>query len=94
VIEGVTATGSKSTITMDAGTIGNEKPIVVTSEEWFSPDLKVLIQTKHSDPRTGDTSYRLTNIVQAEPARTLFEVPPDYTLQESAIRRQGPSPQQ
>ena len=46
--------------------------------------------TKHSDPRSGDTTYRLTNVVQAEPARSLFEVPADYTLKDSAIRRQSP----
>ena len=46
--------------------------------------------TKHSDPRTGETSYRLSNVVQTEPARTLFEVPGDYKIQESGIRRQPP----
>ena len=36
----------------------------------------------------SDTIYRLTGIVRAEPARSLFDLPPDYTLHESAIRRQ------
>jgi hypothetical protein len=93
VVEGVAATGTRMTTTIPAGSIGNEQPIVVVSEQWFSPELKVLVLTKHSDPRSGETTYRLTNIAQSEPARSLFEVPPDYTLRESSIRRQSPMQQ-
>ena len=90
VIEGVVATGTRTTTTIAAGAIGNEQPILIVSEQWFSPDLKVLVMTKHNDPRSGETIYRLTNIVQTEPARSLFEVPADYTLKDSVIRRQSP----
>ncbi len=89
-IEGVIATGTRTTTTIPAGSIGNEQPIVIVSEQWFSSELQVLIMTKHSDPRTGETSYRLSNVVQTEPARTLFEVPGDYKIQESGIRHQPP----
>jgi hypothetical protein len=89
-IEGVIATGTRMTTTIPAGAIGNDQPIVIVSEQWFSSDLQVLIMTKHSDPRTGETSYRLSNVVQTEPARSLFEVPGDYKIQESGIRRQPP----
>ena len=87
-IEGVTATGTRTTTEIPAGAIGNEQPIRIVSEQWFSPELQVLVLTKHTDPRSGETTYRLTGIVRAEPARSLFDVPADYTLQESAIRRQ------
>ena len=85
-IEGVAATGTRSTTTIAAGAIGNLQPIKVVAEQWFSPDLQVLVLTKHSDPRTGETTYRLQSIVRAEPDRSLFAVPPDYTLKESRIR--------
>jgi hypothetical protein len=87
-IEGVVATGTRTTTEIPAGAIGNEQPIKIVSEQWFSPELQVLVMTRHSDPRAGETTYRLTGVVRAEPPRSLFEVPPDYTLQESAIRRQ------
>jgi len=93
VIEGVLATGTRSTTVIPAGMIGNDKPINVVSEQWVSEDLQVLVMTKHSDPRSGDTNYRLTNVVQAEPHKSLFEVPPDYTFRESVIRRQIPQEQ-
>jgi hypothetical protein len=82
VIEGVVAEGTRSTITIPAGTIGNEQPIKVVSERWTSPELKVLVQSRQLDPRFGETTYRLTNIARAEPSPSLFEVPPDFTLVE------------
>jgi hypothetical protein len=77
-IEGVTARGTRTTTVIPAGAIGNDQPIRIVSEEWFSPDLQVLVLTKHSDPRSGDTSYTLSGIIRAEPDRSLFEVPADY----------------
>ena len=87
-IEGVAATGSRSTTTIPAGAIGNLQPLKVVAEQWFSSDLGVLVMTKHSDPRVGETTYRLQSIVRAEPDRSLFTIPPDYTLKESGIRPQ------
>jgi hypothetical protein len=88
-IEGVEAEGTRSTVTFPAGTFGNERPISIVSERWYSPELQTVVMTKHSDPRFGETNYRLTNINRSEPARTLFEVPSDYTLktEESHPRR-------
>jgi TonB family protein len=79
-IEGVEAEGTRTTVTFPAGTFGNERPINIVSERWYSPELQTIVMTKHSDPRFGETNYRLTNINRSEPARTLFEVPSDYTL--------------
>jgi hypothetical protein len=87
VIEGVNVDGRKTTMTIPAGKVGNEQPLTITSEEWRSPELGILVLTRHSDPRTGESSYRLTNIIRAEPDRSLFIVPPDYTVKETGIRR-------
>jgi hypothetical protein len=86
MLEGVPATGTRSTTTIPAGAIGNLQPIKIVSEQWLSPDLQVLVMTKHSDPRSGETTYRLQSIVRAEPDRSLFTVPADYTMKESGIR--------
>jgi hypothetical protein len=88
MVEGVMAVGTRSTTEIAAGAIGNEQPIKIVSEQWFSPELQVLVQTKHTDPRVGETVYRLIGIVRAEPAHALFDLPPDYTLKESVIRRE------
>ncbi len=86
-VEGVAATGTRTTTTIAAGAIGNLQPIKIVSEQWFSADLQVLVLTKYSDPRTGETTYRLANIVRAEPDRSLFTVPPDYTVKGSGMRQ-------
>jgi hypothetical protein len=90
VIEGVRARGTRTTTTIAAGAIGNEQPITVVSEQWFSPELEVLVMTRHSDPRVGETTYRLSNIVRAEPDRGLFQAPGDYTIKEPVIMRRPP----
>jgi len=76
--EGVKAEGTMTSHTIPAGQIGNERPIVITTERWFSPDLFVVVYAKTSDPRAGDTIYRLTNIKRGEPSPDLFKVPSDY----------------
>src|SRR5215467_6892277 len=80
VIEGVRVEGIRRTSTIAAGTIGNERAIVVTTEEWTSPELKVLVLSEHSDPRTGTSTYKLVNLKRAEAAASLFQVPADYTV--------------
>lgn len=81
-IEGVEAEGTRTTVTIPAGEIGNERPIEIVSESWYSPELQLVVMTRHSDPRTGETTYKLTNINRSEPARSLFEVPPGYTVKD------------
>lgn len=86
-IEGVMATGSRTTTVVPAGQIGNAQEIRVISEQWFSDDLQVLVMTRHSDPRSGENTYRLRNIVRAEPDPSLFAPPADYTVQDRGVRR-------
>jgi hypothetical protein len=82
-IGGVEAEGTRSTVTIQAGEIGNERPIEIVSERWYSPELQVIVMTRHSDPRFGENTYQLTNISRTEPARELFEVPAGYTVKEA-----------
>lgn len=88
-IEGVEAEGTRSTVTIPAGEIGNDRVIEIVNERWYSPELQTVVMTRHSDPRFGESSYRLTNIDRSEPARSLFEVPGDYTLK---LKSGGPMP--
>src|SRR5262245_37496153 len=40
-IEGVTAEGTRATLTIPAGEIGNTLPIEVVDETWYSPELQI-----------------------------------------------------
>ncbi len=88
-IEGVEAEGTRSTIIIPIGQIGNDQPIDIISERWYSPTLQTVVMTKYNDPRFGTRSYRLTNIKLEEPPRTLFVVPSDYTVEEGNYRDRG-----
>jgi hypothetical protein len=82
IIEGVEAEGTRTTVTIPAGQIGNELPLDTVSERWYSNELKTVVLTTRKDPRSGETSYRLTNLRRGEPARQLFEVPGDFKVTE------------
>jgi len=97
VIEGVEAEGTRSIMTIPAGQAGNELPIQVVSESWFSAELQAVVMSKHSDPRMGETVYRLTGINRSEQLGSLFEVPADYKVEEGGpviqrFRQRKPEP--
>jgi hypothetical protein len=79
-IAGVHARGTRVTTTIPAETMGNEQPITVTSEDWYSPELKVTVMTKLNDPRGGELSTRFTSVNASEPDRSLFTVPGGYRV--------------
>lgn len=86
-IDGVSANGTLVTRTIPAGAIGNQKPIVITTERWYSPDLQIVVMTKTSDPRMGEFVRQLTNIQRTEPDASLFQVPADYTIAQGPAKR-------
>jgi hypothetical protein len=88
-IEGVRTTGRKMTSTIPTGQIGNDRPIEITEERWESPELRVLIYSRFSDPRTGIVEFKLTNINRSEPPADLFTVPSDYTVIEPGAGGRG-----
>ena len=82
MVEGVNAEGTRYVSTIEAGAIGNDRPIQIASDSWYSADLQMVIMSKHSDPRTGDESFRVTNISRGEPAAYLFQLPVGYQISE------------
>ena len=79
-MQGVSVNGVRTTRTIAAGEIGNDRPIDIVTEVWTSPELKTIIYSKRSDPRMGDQTFQLTNIVRSEPDASLFTVPADFKL--------------
>ena len=93
-VEGVKATGRRTTTVIPAGRIGNDRPIQIIDEQWESPELNLLLSSRFSDPRTGVVEYRLTNISRTEPRADLFAVPAGYTeVNTPGLRTGGPAAQ-
>jgi len=85
-MEGLAVDGTRTTLTVPAGQIGNDQPLQVVTETWYSADLQTVVLSRRTDPRTGETVTRLTNVSRAEPAHSLFEVPADFKVSESQNR--------
>lgn len=93
MLQGIEAEGTRTTVTIPAGAMGNAQAIQIVSERWYSPALGVVVMSTRSDPRLGETTYQLTNVNLAEPAASLFQVSSDYTVTErSRTARHAPPP--
>lgn len=79
VMEGLSVEGTRTTVTIPAGAMFNERTIEIVSEKWFSPDLQMVIMSKRTDPRMGETVYTISKINRANPELSLFQVPAGYT---------------
>lgn len=89
LIEGVLAEGTRLTVTIPAGEFDNEQPLEITHEQWYAPDLHIVVLMKHNDPRFGQTIFRLTNIMRDEPTADQFEVPAGYKIVDDSVRPRG-----
>ena len=87
-IAGVSAEGVRLTTTIPAEAMGNERPIEITRERWFSPELQIVLRSKQDDPRFGVTTYEVTKLDRDNPAHSLFQIPRDYQI------RKAPEPPQ
>jgi hypothetical protein len=86
---GVMAEGTRTTVTIPQGQIGNNRDIRVVNERWYSKDLQMMVKSINSDPRFGVTSYEMTNISLAAPDPMLFKIPTGYTITEGGGRGRG-----
>ena len=85
-MEGLPVEGRRVTMTIPAGQMGNDQPIQIVTETWFSPDLQTVVLSKRTDPRSGETVTRMVNVSRSEPSRMLFEVPADDKVGEAPAR--------
>lgn len=88
-IGGVEAEGTRETLTIPAGTSGNEKALEIVSERWYSPELQVVVLSRRRDPRHGETTQALTDITRGEPDAALFELADGYAIEEPGADRFG-----
>lgn len=79
-IDAFLAQGIRTTTIYPVGSFGNDGPVTVTNEAWRSPELQIVLLSKVSDPRSGDTVTRLTNISRSQPDPSLFQVPAGYQV--------------
>jgi hypothetical protein len=89
VLEGLLVKGTRMTDSIPAGTIGNERQIDIVTERWYSADIDAMVLERYLDPRVGETSYRLVNVVRGEPSPSLFQVPQGYEVKAPEMPQAG-----
>lgn len=81
-IDGLVSTGTRTTVTIPIGEIGNDQPLAIVNEKWTSTDLQMVVQSMRTDPRMGTVNFALQNVSRSEPDASLFTVPSNYTVQD------------
>ena len=89
VLEGLLVKGTRMTDTIPAGTIGNDRQIDIVTERWYSEEIDAMVLERYSDPRFGETSYKLVNVVRGEPSPDLFQVPQGYEIRAAEMPQAG-----
>lgn len=89
-INGFVAKGTRITRVFPAGQMGNEQPITIVTERWYSDGLKSVVRIKQTDPRNGETLTELTNVATGDPDPALFQIPSDYTVEDPPNLRSAP----
>ena len=84
IILGFRVHGTRVITTLPPGEIGNAGPIDIVSEQWFSPDLELVMRSMHRDPWGGEFTTTVTKVSRGEQAAWLFQVPARYKIIDAA----------
>lgn len=86
-LNGVEAEGRRVRFRIPAGAVGNATETEATHETWIARDLKILVKSSTKNPLIGEHNFRVIELMRSEQPASLFEVPSDYTIQESGVVR-------
>jgi hypothetical protein len=81
-IDGLDVVGTRETISINAGVVGNSEPLITTREFWYSPDLQVNLLVTRKDPREGTQVIRVVDLSRSEPDPAIFQVPAGFVVQD------------
>jgi hypothetical protein len=96
-IQGIEARGRRHTTTIPAGAMGNDAPLVSTSEIWTALTVGLnglLVRETRNDPRQGKTTRELMNLTPGDPDPATFQPPEGYeivTKDSSGCQDQAPA---
>jgi hypothetical protein len=76
--------GTRIVTTLPAGEIGNDRPIDIVSEQWYSPDLELVMRNMHRDPWAGEFTTTVTKISRGEQPAWRFQIPAQYKIVDDA----------
>lgn len=80
IVNGLDAVGTRETRTLNSGAIGNDRPIAMVKEFWYSPQLGINLYVKRVDPRHGTQLFNVIDISLTEPDPKQFALPAGFTV--------------
>jgi hypothetical protein len=81
-VDDLNVVGTRETLTINAGVIGNNQPVVTTREFWYSSDLEINLSVTRKDPREGTQVIQLIDLSRSEPDPSLFRVPSEFVIED------------
>ncbi|PSH05705.1 MAG: hypothetical protein CXZ00_00765 [Acidobacteria bacterium] len=83
-ILGFVAHGTRVITTLPAGQIGNDRPIDIISEQWFAPEVALVMRSMHRDPWAGEFTTTVAKVTRRDQPAALFEIPENYKIIDAA----------
>jgi hypothetical protein len=78
--QGLDTHGYRETTTINAGVLGNDKPMVAIREFWYSTLLGLNLISTVDDPQSGKQVFTVKDLSTSEPEPSFFEVPAEYKI--------------
>jgi uncharacterized protein YecT (DUF1311 family) len=80
MMDGLRVTGTRETRTFNPGAFGNDKPVVVTKEIWYSPQLQFNLSVTRLDPRNGNQKLNVVDLKLGDPGQEWFAMADGYRM--------------
>ncbi|HKV61074.1 MAG TPA: hypothetical protein VJO16_04110 [Candidatus Acidoferrum sp.] len=79
-IGGIETVGTRETTIIPANSIGNNSPLMLKREFWYSPQLGVNLISKLQHPLSGTQNFEVSDITLGEPDAKLFAPPAGFKI--------------
>ena len=89
-IEGLETIGFRETTTVNPGVFGNDQPMIIIREFWYSPQLGINLISLLDSPQSGKQQFTVTHVSTAEPDPHFFTLPEGYSVDRSGIEKSKP----
>ncbi|MEO6802188.1 MAG: hypothetical protein ABI197_02965 [Granulicella sp.] len=78
--------GTRETIVINPGTIGNDRTVTSSREFWYSPDLQTNLAVTRQDANGGVQELHLDILSRGEPDPHVFSIPPGFATVGVSLR--------
>jgi len=79
-VGGLETVGTREITFIETGAMGNDSPMLVKREFWYSPRLDVNLISKVQDPRFGTQNFEVSEIALGDPDPKLFQLPSNASV--------------